>query len=168
VKKLLTISLLLLIGSYGFAQIIEGTLIDGETKKMLISVNVVVKNSNKGVATDSLGKFQISIQKNDTLVITYIGRSTIQIINLPSDKKKLNIGELELIDIGSSLYVTFSKKKFLSKKTKLVCKHIDNTKKLKEEDLIVKCPDGMVSYKWELLANGLFQLDYSKLKKCKN
>lgn len=158
----------MLFGSFAFGQVIEGVLMDSETKELLVSANIVIKNSAKGVAADSLGRFQISIQKNDTLVITYVGRSTIQIINLPSDKKNLNIGELELIDIGSSLYVTYSKKKFLSKKTKLVCKHIDNTKKLREEDLIVKCPNGTASYKWELLDNGFFQLDYSKLKKCKN
>src|SRR5699024_2614636 len=58
---------------------IEGKVVD-ENNEPLIGVNIQVKGSNKGTATDFDGRFTLDeIEENAVLVISYIGYQTQEI-----------------------------------------------------------------------------------------
>lgn len=60
--------------SYTQTTIIGGTVIDSETRDPLPGVNVVVKNTTTGVATDLDGKYELTLDSPDvTLVFTFVG-----------------------------------------------------------------------------------------------
>ncbi|PRZ26057.1 SusC/RagA family TonB-linked outer membrane protein [Flavobacterium granuli] len=58
---------------------VKGTVVD-ENKVPIPGVNIVVKGTTSGVSTDIDGKFAISVQKNQTLVISSIGFSNKEIV----------------------------------------------------------------------------------------
>ena len=55
----------------------------------LESANVIVKNSTNGIATNQKGEFKLKVKKGDTLVISYLGYETKEVI--VSDEKKMNV-----------------------------------------------------------------------------
>lgn len=63
-KKILTITLLLLIASFTYAQkgIIRGTVYDESTGETLVGVSVVIKDTFTGTATDLDGKFELAAE----------------------------------------------------------------------------------------------------------
>ncbi|MDR0768465.1 MAG: TonB-dependent receptor [Dysgonamonadaceae bacterium] len=75
--------LLLLFSSFTlFAQQkIGGTILDAETKDILVGVNISVKSSNEGTVSDANGRFAISTNKSFplTLTISYLGYNTQEI-----------------------------------------------------------------------------------------
>jgi len=54
---------------------IEGKVIDDETEEPLVNANVLVKGKNKGTVTDVQGKFSLSVEESDKVVLTisYVG-----------------------------------------------------------------------------------------------
>lgn len=61
-------------------RIVKGKVIDKETGEPLIGVNVVVKGTTNGVATDIDGNYSIQVSSNnDVLVFSYIGQETQEI-----------------------------------------------------------------------------------------
>lgn len=66
-------------GSYSVMQeIVSGTVLD-EQGVPLLGVSVLVKGTNKGTTTDFDGKFSISANENDILVVSYVGFKTQEI-----------------------------------------------------------------------------------------
>lgn len=69
--------------------LISGLVSDGKTGEPLIGCAVRIKGTNKGVATDIDGKFQISAQEGDVLEVSYIGYVS----------KSVEVGKLKIITI---------------------------------------------------------------------
>ncbi|WP_223241279.1 TonB-dependent receptor [Flammeovirga sp. EKP202] len=61
-------------------KIIEGQVIDSDTKEPLIGASVYIKNSRKGVVTDFNGNFRLKVQSTTTtLVCSYISYQTQEV-----------------------------------------------------------------------------------------
>lgn len=93
-KKILNF-LLFFIVSITTAQTIEinGTVSDSKTKQSIPGVNVIIKNSKKGVTTDFDGKYSIKINANEVLVFSSIGYTAQEI--KASKSQTLNISLVE-------------------------------------------------------------------------
>ena len=59
-------------------QTISGTVTDGVDP--LSNVNIVVKNTDRGVKTNAMGKYLIRVNEGETLVYSYVGKKTLEII----------------------------------------------------------------------------------------
>ncbi len=88
-KKLLLLMTLVLGTTLAYSQsIIEGTIND-ENNTPIIGANILIKNSDNGTTSDIDGFFKIETEvKSPTLVISYVGYETIEII---ADKSPLSI-----------------------------------------------------------------------------
>lgn len=92
-----------------FAQtIVKGTVTEKSTDIPLPGVNVVIKNTTTGTATDFDGGYQIEASNGDILVFTYVGYQTVEItfsgqatldIQLIEDAAQLD--EIVIIGYGS-------------------------------------------------------------------
>jgi CarboxypepD_reg-like domain len=68
--------LLLLFNSIGYSQkLISGIVVDSTSLNILQGVNVKVKGSNRGAATNESGIFTILVNETDSLIFTSIGYS---------------------------------------------------------------------------------------------
>jgi TonB-linked SusC/RagA family outer membrane protein len=74
------------------AQRITGMVQDAANKETLVGATVQVKETNKGTATDASGKFAIDATPGQTLVVSYIGYTTVS--QVLGTEKELTI-ELE-------------------------------------------------------------------------
>lgn len=72
---------------------LKGIVTEKATSIPLPGVNVVIKGTTTGTATDFDGNYQIEVNNGDTLVITYVGFQGQEIIY--SGQKTLNIGLVE-------------------------------------------------------------------------
>jgi TonB-linked SusC/RagA family outer membrane protein len=72
--------LLLMVVNSVYAQVVKGTVSDGETGDPLIGVNVFLKGTSSGTITDFEGQYNISAQAGDVLVFSYIGYLEQEII----------------------------------------------------------------------------------------
>ena len=85
-SKILTFTLFLLMSVLSFAQEVNitGTVLDADSDMPLPGVNVIIKNTTKGVATDFDGNFSLEdVPLSSTLVFSYVGFVTkeVQVIN---------------------------------------------------------------------------------------
>ncbi|MBC8755741.1 carboxypeptidase-like regulatory domain-containing protein [Kordia sp. YSTF-M3] len=89
-KSTLLFTLFFSITFFGFAQsnTISGTVYD-EDKNVLADANVIVKNSKEGKITGKKGQFAFDAHPKDTLVISYLGFETKEIII--GDQKEFSI-----------------------------------------------------------------------------
>jgi alpha-mannosidase len=58
---------------------LKGQVIDSETKKPLSASHILNLNSVEGTITDDKGNFQLVAQANDTVMVSYLGYSSIKI-----------------------------------------------------------------------------------------
>lgn len=65
-------------GQIGGSQIV-GRVID-ESGEPLIGVNVIVEGRNRGVVTDSEGKYKIAVSPNDVLLFQYVGMEPVRVL----------------------------------------------------------------------------------------
>jgi TonB-linked outer membrane protein, SusC/RagA family len=103
---------LMLFGSFSTYLIaqtnVSGIVKDAETKETLIGVSVVVKGTTSGTITDMDGKFSLSVAQGKTLVLSFIGYESQEVIvkggnytiNLKPVAQKLN--EVVVIGYGTS------------------------------------------------------------------
>lgn len=56
-------------GAFAQNKFVKGTVVDSETSKPVKFANVSIKNTSKGTATDSLGRFAIGVDNDATLVL---------------------------------------------------------------------------------------------------
>lgn len=68
----LFLGMLLSVGAYAQQVSVKGTVKD-QTGESVIGANVLVKGTTNGVITDIDGKFELSANKNDVLVISFVG-----------------------------------------------------------------------------------------------
>ena len=75
----------------------------------LQSVNVIIKNTKKGVATDEKGKFKLEAKKGDTLSISYLGYKTKDIVLDETKTLNVNLEEDSLDEVVVIGYATKTK-----------------------------------------------------------
>ncbi|WP_452231627.1 TonB-dependent receptor [Lacinutrix sp. MEBiC02595] len=96
--------LLLLINFAGYAQKqVGGKVTDQETSQPLLGVNVIVKGTSKGVATDFDGNYSLEVNTNDVLEFIYLGYTTSTLIvsdaadyNVKMEESAQSLGEVLL------------------------------------------------------------------------
>lgn len=71
------------LGQSGNELSIKGIIIDGESNEALIGVNILESNSNNGTITDYDGSFELQVQANASLEVSYIGYKSILILADP-------------------------------------------------------------------------------------
>lgn len=112
VRLLQVYSLLILTALTSWAQTasreISGTVVNAVTNDPLPGVNILEKGTNNGTITDINGTFRISIKEKATLVVSFIGFATQEIVTgassnlsvrLEEDNRQL--GELTVIGYGT-------------------------------------------------------------------
>lgn len=72
--------------SYGQQKMIAGQVVDGQGHP-LPDVNITVKNSTKGIASDKDGKYNLAVNEKDTLVFSFVGFERNELI--PKDIKAI-------------------------------------------------------------------------------
>ncbi|OIQ24136.1 TonB-dependent receptor [Lacinutrix sp. MedPE-SW] len=73
---------------------ISGTILDQSDNMALVGVNILVKNTNKGVVSDFDGNFSINnVQTGSTLVVSYVGYSTKEVKVLNANKLNILLSE---------------------------------------------------------------------------
>ncbi len=144
-KNLLTLALLFCM-SIGLAQIAVTGNVTDTTKQPVPGVNVLIKGTARGAATDFDGNFSIEAEKGDILVISYLGFVTQEIeikdvfsfaITLIEDTNTLE----EVVVVG---YGTKSRTKLISAVSTV------------DEKALKKLPVANVSNALEGMASGLF------------
>jgi len=61
------------------SKILKGQVIDSETKKSLSASHIINLNSVTGTITNDKGFFEITAKANDTVMVSYLGHSSIKI-----------------------------------------------------------------------------------------
>ena len=61
------------------SKILKGQVIDSETKKSLSASHIINLNSVIGTITNDKGFFEITAKANDTVMVSYLGHSSIKI-----------------------------------------------------------------------------------------
>ncbi len=100
--------LLFSVGLFAQDATIKGKVIDSGTGETLPGVNIVVKGTSNGTATDSNGEFSLSVPANGTILASFVGYKTSEIaingrttidISLESDIETLT--EVVVVGYGS-------------------------------------------------------------------
>ena len=68
-----TLFFLFLIDTLIFAQTFKGIVLDSSTQFQLSGVNIITKDGKTGCSTDQNGRFEIGLNKSDTLIISHVG-----------------------------------------------------------------------------------------------
>ncbi len=76
-RTLSLLGLFLLMSSYLMAQTVSG-IVTSKSGEKLPGVSVLVKGTTKGTATDSEGKFSIEAAKENSLIFSFVGFSTVE------------------------------------------------------------------------------------------
>lgn len=78
-KKITLFLIVLSLNFIVFAQISVSGIVTNDSVP-LESANVFIKNSTKGIATNSLGEFKLRAKKGDTLSVSYLGYKTKELV----------------------------------------------------------------------------------------
>ena len=70
---------------------VDGVVLDSETNEAILGANVLVKNSVLGVVTDFDGKFVIKLPQKSTLVVSYLGYESQEIVVESSTTLKVKL-----------------------------------------------------------------------------
>ena len=102
-------ALMFLIPFVGLAQItVSGVVTEATTGTPLPGVNVIVKNTTNGVATDFDGNYQITANQGDTLVFSYVGFTDQEVvvssstINVALTESDSQLDEVVVIGYGTT------------------------------------------------------------------
>jgi len=87
---------------------ISGTVTDG--LEPMSNVNIIVKNTERGIKTDEAGKYRILANEGETLVYTHVGKKTIEII-VEDVTEFLNIDMYDKVNTLDEVLVTKRKRK---------------------------------------------------------
>ena len=80
-KKLIFFFITVFIFGTSYAQnSVSGTVVDSEVGSGLPGASVVVKGTSDGVSTDFNGAFTISVETGATLVVSYIGYDSVEVV----------------------------------------------------------------------------------------
>ncbi|WP_103864988.1 TonB-dependent receptor [Aquimarina sp. I32.4] len=162
-KNQLSILFFLTLGVLGFSQngTVKGTITDN-TQSVLSGVNVLIKNSTRGVQTNENGIFEIAnIPNGDhTLVVSYLGFKTREFSLTIANNETKELGGIILYEGNEILSEVFlvgeQANKFSRKKTayvaKLPLKDLENpqvystvTSELLESQLVTSFDDALIN-----------------------
>ncbi|MUU77839.1 carboxypeptidase-like regulatory domain-containing protein [Winogradskyella endarachnes] len=110
-KKMTLLTLVLCFNLVAMAQISISGVVTNDSIP-LESANVFIKNSTKGIATNSKGEFNLQAKKGDTLSVSYLGYKTKEIVlnkteNLEIKLEVDSFDEAVVIAYGSITRTTF-------------------------------------------------------------
>jgi len=90
-----------------YAKTIKGTVKDAEGKPV-VGANIMVKNTTKGVSTNSSGQFSIPVEDNEVLIVSAVGYETAEVpvgkeetLNIVLELSKKNLNEVVVIGYGT-------------------------------------------------------------------
>lgn len=110
----LLITILLASGLSSFAVVITGVVYDTKTNEPMPNVNIVNIFTERGMTTDSTGKFSIDVEKGHLLEFTRLGYKIVRVridnLNIPFYKIAMREGAFELqnVDITGNNFKTDS------------------------------------------------------------
>ncbi len=88
---------------------LTGTVTEQSTSSPLPGVNVIIKNTTKGTATDFDGKFQIEVKKGDVIQFSYVGYIPMEVtysgqatLNVQLREDAAQLSEIVVIGYGST------------------------------------------------------------------
>ncbi|WP_341215101.1 SusC/RagA family TonB-linked outer membrane protein [uncultured Wocania sp.] len=88
---------------------LTGTVTEQSTSIPLPGVNVVIKNTTTGTATDFDGNYQIEVNNGDVIVFSYVGYQTIEIsytgqtsLNVQLNEDAAQLNEIVIIGYGTT------------------------------------------------------------------
>lgn len=92
-KELISLFIFIVISLSTWAQVckVNGTILSDDDKMPIIGANIIVKGTTQGTITDANGQFSIEVQKNKSLVFSYIGYENVDL------KVSNNISDLKVI-----------------------------------------------------------------------
>lgn len=107
-KKYPYIALFLFISWSSYCQqtgILKGKIIEQATKQPIIGANIILKTTQKGILTDTLGEFSINdiAEGNYTIVVSSIGFQAKEITDIIITRTKTFYTEIELLDEVTTL-----------------------------------------------------------------
>jgi len=79
---------------------VQGRVLSGETRMPLPGASVSIKGSKRGVTTDSTGKFSITVNKGQTIVIGFVGFENKE-YKISEEAKDLIIASLNMLAINT-------------------------------------------------------------------
>lgn len=80
-KKFILFFAAILISGIGLAQTtVTGTVVDSEVGTGLPGATIVVKGTSDGVSSDFNGSFSISVDSGATLVVSYVGYESQEVV----------------------------------------------------------------------------------------
>ncbi len=98
-----------------FQQTITGTVTDTDTREAMPGVNVLVKGTTLGTITDVAGKFSIAANKNATLVFSFIGYTTKEVlignqavVDISLQPEALGLDEVVVVGYGTQRKATLT------------------------------------------------------------
>jgi len=111
-KMSLALVLLLFCFTSAFSQVrtVTGTVTDSQTNETLPGASVLVKGTSKGISTDMNGKFSLSVNsENDILIVSFVGYENMEmmvgnqsVINFKLIPKKTTLDEVVVVGYGTS------------------------------------------------------------------
>ena len=99
--KIIIVAILILLGNQKiFSQnsFVKGKIIDYETNRPMPAVIVVENHPPNGAISDVDGNFEMHIKSNTKQIeFNFIGYYPIKFINIPVEKKHIDLGEIKLV-----------------------------------------------------------------------
>lgn len=108
-KKQLLLILFSIFAVAGYARVITGTVISESDNEPIIGATIMVKGTQRGIATDIDGKFAIDVNEGDVLSITNVGmlQQTVKIgkqqsLNIVMKEDSKVLGEIVVTAMGQT------------------------------------------------------------------
>lgn len=106
--------ILLLVASYfklDAQQILKGFVVEKDTSEVMPFVYIINKSNGNGTMTDNNGRFSLSTNQNDTLILSYVGfaKSYVPVRDLkPNAKGEVKISMIQMpVNLGMVNITTF-------------------------------------------------------------
>jgi TonB-linked SusC/RagA family outer membrane protein len=136
-KKILFILFFIPILVYSQKIEVKGTVMTADTKEVLPAVYIIIKGTKKGTATDYDGNFQLTTEKGQLLVFSYLGMKTRE-INASKDMKVFlenDVSQLDEITVSVG-YFDINKKDLSGSITQVNRKDLEKIRSNSVEQLL--------------------------------
>ena len=104
---------------------VAGVVINEDDGSPIIGASVAVKGTTTGTITDLDGKFELDVQKNARLIISFVGLKSQELIAQPHMKIALAADAQELDDVIVVAYGTAKKSSFTGSAASVGAKDLD-------------------------------------------
>lgn len=137
-KKLFLMLFLLPLSMIGQELAVKGTVFEAQTKQTLPGVTIMIKGTSMGTSTSLDGTFEINVQTGATLVFSFIGSQTKEVVvtsttlNVTLESEISNLDEV----VVSTGYYDINKKDLSGSITQLKSKDLDKVRTNSVEQLL--------------------------------